>query len=91
MFGALQIAVVDDGNLKYVGKVGTGFDAKLMKEIFSDLKKQKTIKRPIKEKPLDDSSTTWIEAKLVCEVQYASRTKDDMLREPVFVRMRPDM
>ncbi len=90
IFGALQIAVVEDGNLKYVGKVGTGFDAKLMKEIFSDLKKQKAIKRPIKEKPLDDSSTTWIEPKLVCEVQFASLTKDEMLREPVFVRMRPD-
>ncbi len=90
IFGALQIAVVEDGNLKYVGKVGTGFDAKLMKEIFSDLKKQKAIKRPIKEKPLDDSSTTWIEPKLMCEVQFASLTKDEMLREPVFVRMRPD-
>jgi DNA ligase D-like protein (predicted ligase)/DNA ligase D-like protein (predicted polymerase)/DNA ligase D-like protein (predicted 3'-phosphoesterase) len=91
LFGALQIAVSDDGNLKYVGKVGTGFDAKLMKEILSDLKKQKQVKRPIREKPLDDSSTTWIEPKLVCEVQYASLTKEEMLREPVFVRMRPDM
>jgi DNA ligase D-like protein (predicted ligase)/DNA ligase D-like protein (predicted polymerase)/DNA ligase D-like protein (predicted 3'-phosphoesterase) len=91
LFGALQIAVIEDGNLKYVGKVGTGFDAKLMKEILSDLKKQKQVKRPIKEKPLDESSTTWIEPKLVCEVQYASLTKDEMLREPVFVRMRPDL
>lgn len=91
LFGALQIAVVEDGNLKYVGKVGTGFDAKLMKEIFSNLKKQKQVKRPIKEKPLDESSTTWIEPKLVCEVQYASLTKDKMLREPVFVRMRLDL
>ena len=91
LFGALQIAVRQDGGLKYVGKVGTGFDEKLMKEILTDLKKQKQIKRPIKEKPLDESSTTWIEPKLVCEVQFASLTKDEMLREPVFVRMRPDM
>ena len=90
LFGALQIAVVEDGGLKYVGKVGTGFDAKLMKEILGDLRKQKEVKRPIKEKPLDESSTTWIEPKLVCEVQFASLTKDEMLREPVFVMMRPD-
>lgn len=81
---------MEDGNLKYVGKAGTGFDAKLMKEIHSELKRQKQIKRPIKEKPLDDASTTWIEPNLVCEVQFASLTKDEMLREPVFVRMRPD-
>jgi bifunctional non-homologous end joining protein LigD len=62
-----------------------------MKEILQELKKQKHAKRPIKEKPLDESSTTWIEPKLVCEVQYASLTKDKMLREPVFVRMRPDL
>jgi bifunctional non-homologous end joining protein LigD len=91
LFGALQIAVVDEGNLKYVGKVGTGFDTKLMREIFSDLKKQKHVKRQIREKPLDDAQTIWIEPQLKCEVQYASVTKDEMLREPVFVRMRPDM
>ena len=91
LFGALQIGMLEDGKLKYVGKVGTGFDSKLMKEIYADLKKQKPTKRLIQEKPLDDASTTWIEPKLMCEVQYASLTKDEMLREPVFVRMRPDM
>jgi ATP-dependent DNA ligase len=28
---------------------------------------------------------------LVCEVQYASLTQDGMLREPVFIRLRPDL
>jgi bifunctional non-homologous end joining protein LigD len=82
-FGALHLAQPDNGLLRYVGKVGTGFDAKMMKEIFLELKS-------VKEKPLDDASSTYIEPKLLCEVQYASWTKDNMLREPVFVRMRPD-
>ncbi|MBX2990903.1 MAG: non-homologous end-joining DNA ligase [Phycisphaeraceae bacterium] len=90
-FGALHLAQAENGNLRYVGKVGTGFDAKMMKEIYGELKSVKTIKRPVKEKPLDDASSTYIEPKLFCEVQYASWTKDKMLREPVFVRMRPDM
>lgn len=90
-FGALHLAQTDNGTLRYVGKVGTGFDTKMMKEIFSELKSIKTIKRPVKEKPLDDASSTYIEPKLLCEVQYASWTKDNMLREPVFVRMRPDL
>lgn len=91
LFGALQVAVADNGNLKYVGKVGTGFDTKLMKEILVDLRKQNRVKRQVKEKPPDDAQTIWIEPKLVCEVQYASMTKDHMLREPVFVRMRKDL
>ena len=91
MFGALHLAQLTDGELQYVGKAGTGFDGKLMKEIFHELKSSKTIKRPIKERPLDDARSIWIEPKLICEVQYASLTKDRMLREPVFVRMRPDL
>ena len=90
-FGALHIAQQNDGELEYVGKVGTGFDVKMMKEIFLQLKTLKTIKRPVKEKPLDDAQTTWIEPKVVCEVQYASLTKDRMLREPVFLRLREDL
>jgi bifunctional non-homologous end joining protein LigD len=34
---------------------------------------------------------TWVEASLVCEVEYASKTRDGMLREPVFIRLRPDL
>jgi len=89
-FGALQIAELRDGTLRYLGKVGTGFDSKLLKEIFSQVRTVKKAKRPIREKPLDDANTIWIEPKLSCEVQYASFTKDNLLREPVFVRMRED-
>jgi DNA ligase D-like protein (predicted ligase) len=90
-FGALHLAQQDGDTLRYVGKVGTGFDAKVMKEIFSELKSLKQVKRPVKEKPIDDSASTYIEPKLMCEVQYASWTKDRMLREPVFVKMRLDL
>lgn len=90
-FGALHIATYDDGDLKYRGKVGTGFDSRMMKEIYEMLKKVKKIKLPVPEKPLDDAVTTWIEPKLWCEIQYASITPNDTYREPVFIRMRPDL
>lgn len=90
-FGAIHVAEETKSGLKYVGKVGTGFDDKVLKSLYQDLKKLKEIKRPIKEKPLDDGATTWVESKLACEVQYASFTKDGMLREPVFLRLRPDL
>ncbi len=90
-FGALHLAQKNGDTLKYVGKVGTGFDDRLLKSVFAELKKLKAIKRPVKEKPLDDAQSIWIEPKLMCEVQFASLTKDEMLREPVFIRMRPDI
>jgi bifunctional non-homologous end joining protein LigD len=90
-FGALHIAWSNGEELKYVGKVGTGFDDRMLKSVAVEVKSLKEIKRPIKEKPLDDAKTVWVEPKLYCEVQFASMTKDGMLREPVFVRLRPDL
>lgn len=43
------------------------------------------------EKPVDGSVTTWIEPKLVCEIEYASITANHAYREPVFLRMREDL
>jgi len=62
-----------------------------MREVAGELKKLKTIPRPVKEKPLDDARSVWLESKLICEVEFASWTKDGMLREPVFLRLRPDL
>ena len=39
----------------------------------------------------DDARSVWVESMLICEVQFASLTGDGMLREPVFVRLRPDL
>ena len=85
------MAQEQNGELKYVGKVGTGFDDALLQSVWAELLLLTKIKRPVKEKPIDDARSVWIEAHLVCEVRYASLTPDAMLREPVFVRMRPDL
>ena len=90
-FGALHLAQAVSDEWKYVGKVGSGFDDDALKAVAAEVKKLKTIKRPIKEKPLDDARSVWIEPQLACEVEYASLTPDGMLREPVFLRLRPDL
>jgi DNA ligase D-like protein (predicted ligase)/DNA ligase D-like protein (predicted polymerase)/DNA ligase D-like protein (predicted 3'-phosphoesterase) len=90
-FGALHLAQVNGDELKYVGKVGSGFDDDSLKAVAAEVQKLPTVKRPVKERPLDDSRSVWVEPKLMCEVEFASLTKDGMLREPVFVRLRPDL
>ncbi len=90
-FGALHLAQAGPDGLKYVGKVGTGWDESVFKAIFEELSKLTMISRPVKERPLDDARSVWVEPKLTCEVQYASITRDGMLREPVFLRLRPDL
>lgn len=90
-FGALYLAQRESGTLKYMGKVGSGFDDSSLKEVDAELKKLNVIARPIKEKPLDAGRSVWVECKLVCEVQFTSLTSEGLLREPVFLRLRPDL
>ena len=90
-FGALHIAQVDGDKFKYLGKVGSGFDDQSLKAVWAELQKLAPIKRPIKEKPLDDAQSVWVETKLRCELEYLSLTADGILREPVFLRLRPDL
>ena len=90
-FGALHLAEEVNGKLEYRGKVGTGFEVDAMKEVDQYLKKLDTIDRPVDKKPLDEAKSTWVEPVLSCEIQYATMTEDGAFREPVFLRLRPDL
>lgn len=92
-FGALQIAEKVGHELHYRGKVGTGFDDSMMKEILSMLKKQKNASQPAMKggKVVDEKITTWLEPSLIAEISFAQLTRDQMYREPVFVKLRPDL
>ena len=87
LFGALHLAIQKDNKWKYYGKVGTGFDHKKMKVIFEQLKTLEEIQKPIQDKIEEEKNTTWIEAQYQCEIQYASLTNNETLREPVFLKM----
>jgi DNA ligase D-like protein (predicted ligase) len=90
-FGALHLAREEGGTLKYVGKVGTGFDEVLLKSISKELSHLTRVKSPATKTVTDTAWSVWVEPRLVCEVHFASFTADGMLREPVFVRSRPDL
>jgi DNA ligase D-like protein (predicted ligase) len=90
-FGSLHLAQASNGGLKYVGRVGSGFDDRSLTMIYELLQKLTTTVRPVKERPPESTSSVWVEPKLMCEVAFASLTPNGMLREPVFLRLRPDL
>ncbi|MEQ1587130.1 MAG: non-homologous end-joining DNA ligase [Cyclobacteriaceae bacterium] len=90
-FGGLHIAERDGDKFLYRGKVGTGFDDAMIKEIFKQIKVLKEIKKPIADKVMDEKISKWIEPKLIAEISFSMITKDHQFREPVFVRLRPDL
>jgi ATP-dependent DNA ligase len=90
-FGALHIADKTEDELHYRGKVGTGFDDAMMKEISTELQKLPKVKKPIREKVPDEKITTWLSPELWIEISYSQLTPDEMYREPVFLRLRLDL
>lgn len=91
VFGGLHLAEKRGEKLIYRGKVGSGFDESTMHELSSIISKLRKTKKPVAEKIPDEKGTTWIEPRIVVEVSYASLTPDERFREPVFMRLRPDL
>ncbi|MGZ3753994.1 MAG: DNA ligase D [Mucilaginibacter sp.] len=100
-FSALALAVYDKGTLRYVGKVGTGFNDKQQKEMMQQFKPLITDKSPFDVEPDVDkpsrfrpqrlgATPTWLKPKLVCEVAYAELTSDGVFRQASFKGMRID-
>ena len=91
-FGALLIGYHDsDGNLRYAGKVGTGFDTQLLKDLYSRLKplEQKTC--PFEPRPRESlGKVHWVDPKLVAQLSFGSWTNEGRLRHPSFKGLRED-
>ena len=88
LFGALHLLRADEkGTLKYMGKVGTGFDAEKMRFLLTKFEPHIIEVKPFDTKTDDDRNTIWLTPVLVCEVQYASLASSGVYREPVFQRL----
>jgi bifunctional non-homologous end joining protein LigD len=90
-FGALVLGVHRDGELRWVGNVGTGFDQKLLASLYARLQPLIVPTCPFAERPKPDRGITWVKPELVCQVKYANWTPDERLRAPVFVGLRHDV
>lgn len=90
-FGSLLVAVNKDKILYYIGHVGTGFNDMLLKSLYDRFKKIEIKKPPIKIEPKVSDTVHWIRPKLVCEIKYNEMTKENILRQPTFLRLREDI
>lgn len=88
--GALLLGVYDKGKLKYVGKAGTGFSQKSLKEIKNNLKEIEQGSTPFELKSPRGKGIHWVEPLKICEVSFANWTDEGILRAPVFQGLRED-
>ena len=89
--GSLHLAVNEKGTLRYAGKVGTGFSAKMRTWLRSELAKDAVDKPMVKDAPRTGvRDTTWVKPRLVGQVAFSEWTGDHRLRHPSFLGLRDD-
>ncbi|WP_194712342.1 DNA ligase D [Noviherbaspirillum soli] len=92
-FGALLLGVFgDDGSLRYVGRVGTGFNADSLRALHKDFADLATDAPPFREPPKKRGAPGlhWLQPKLIAEVKFAQWTNDGLIRQGAFMGMRSD-
>ncbi len=90
-FGALLLAVQDSGNLRYVGKVGTGFNEEVLRDLYKRMQPLRQDKPSVDGVPRAETrSATWIKPQLLAEVAYSELTQDGVVRHPSFKGLRED-
>ncbi len=89
-FGALVAGVYEGDSLKYAGQVGSGFDETTLKQLYEMLQPLKTGQCPFESVPKTNEPAQWVRPELVCEVKFVEWTSNGLMRQPVFMGMRPD-
>jgi bifunctional non-homologous end joining protein LigD len=89
--GALLLGYWEEGALKYAGHVGSGLDDAAVAELTRRTRDLKVKRSPFAEKPPIHRPTTWLEPRLVAEVNFSDWTPAGLLRAPVFARLRDDL
>lgn len=93
-FGALLLALhdPDNGELRYAGKVGTGFTAATLASIHTRLQPLEIAKPAVARPPsgAEARGVHWLKPQLLAEVAYAQMTRDGIVRHSVFHGLRDD-
>ncbi len=88
-FGALLLGAYEDGKLRFIGKVGTGFTQEILASLIRKF-------RPLVRKssafadPPRERDVTYLQPKLVGQFAFQEWTSDKKLRQPVFLGLRDD-
>ena len=84
-FGSLLLGVADEqGELRYVGRVASGFTDAQLGAIWKQLRALKTKSAPFPVVPDTIERAHWVKPKLTVRVHFSGWTKDGRLRRPVY-------
>lgn len=88
--GALHLAAGRDGGWIYVGRAGSGLAEGDLAALPQRLRDDVVAQPPCGGPTPRGGEHTWVQPRLVCEIRYKEITDEGLLRQPVFLRWRPD-
>jgi bifunctional non-homologous end joining protein LigD len=82
----------DDGRLRFVGRVGSGFDTAQLGELRGRLDRLRRSRHPFAAPPKlrAGERAVWVAPQLVVQVRFAEWTDAGLLRQPMFLGLRED-
>lgn len=102
-FGALLVGYYENKRLLFAGKVGTGFNTKMLAMLYKKFQAAAREDCPFADLPSKQGGQwvqgitpgmmrkiSWIDPVFVCQVKFAEWTRDAKLRAPVFLGLRED-
>jgi bifunctional non-homologous end joining protein LigD len=102
-FGALLVGYYEKKKLLFAGKVGTGFDEKMLAALHKRFQGEARESCPFADLPAKLGGAwvqgitpgmmrkiSWVNPVFVCQVKFAEWTRDAKLRAPVFLGLRED-
>jgi len=90
-FGALLLGAYRDGDLVWIGQVGTGFTDAMAKDLMERLKDLEVADPPITSAELRKvKGAHWVKPELVADVEFLQMTAGGKLRAPSFKGLRTD-
>jgi DNA ligase D-like protein (predicted ligase) len=87
--GALLLGHYVDGQLRYAGKVGTGFTRQTLRDLAAQLAPLRRPRSPFAEE-VREPGVVWVQPQLVAQVAFTEWTRDGRLRHPRFLGLRDD-
>jgi len=89
--GALLVGYYDGGQLRYAGKVGTGFDRWTLADVSKRLAARPRARSPFTGSGWPHGSDVhWVTPNLVAQIAFSEWTPDGVLRHPRFIGLRHD-